>query len=185
MDQFREEVVTRSDRRGESALFALAWVLLIFSGLSALIMINLLMVGIGAQGFTAEMIVYALMTLVLIAGAVLLFLHKDRIKTEYEYTFTNGILDFAKVFNNRKRQALGTMDVRNIEACGMVQSGSFHRYLSMPGIKRINWFLNRGADLFYLYYQKEGNKSLLVMEPSAEMREMIIRAAGPGKLQNN
>lgn len=185
MDQFKEEVVTRTDRRGEFVLFVLSWVLLLFSGASALIMINLLMVGIGAQGFTAEMIVYVLMTVVLIVIAVLLFLYKDRIRTEYEYTFTNGILDFAKVFNNRKRLALGTMDVRNIEACGMVQSGSFRRYLNIPGIKRINWFLNRGANLFYLYFQKEGNKSLLVMEPSDELREMIIRVAGPGKMQNN
>ncbi|NLD52203.1 MAG: hypothetical protein GX650_04850, partial [Clostridiales bacterium] len=83
MDQFKEEVVTRTDRRGESVLFVLSWVLLLFSGASALIMINLLMVGIGAQGFTAEMIVYVLMTVVLIVIAVLLFLYKDRIRTEY------------------------------------------------------------------------------------------------------
>ena len=59
---------------------------------------------------------------------------------EYEYTFTNGIMDFAQVFNNRKRKPLGTMNIRNVEACGMVSSGSFRRYLNTPGVVRLNWF---------------------------------------------
>ena len=46
--------------------------------------------------------------------AVLLFLRRDRLKTEYEYTFTNGQLDFAQVYNNKKRKNLGTMNLRNV-----------------------------------------------------------------------
>ncbi len=77
------------------------------------------------------------------------------------------------------------MNVRNVEAVGMVNSGSFRRYLNMPNIKRINWFLNREAELFYMFFQKDGQKSLMVIEPSEEMRNLIIRAAGPGKMQQN
>ena len=55
----------------------------------------------------------------------------------------------------------------------------------MPNVKRINWFLNRDADLFYIFFQRDGQKSLMVIEPSEEMRNLIIRAAGYGKMQQN
>ena len=77
------------------------------------------------------------------------------------------------------------MNLKNIEAMGKVSSGAFHRYLSMPGIKRINWFLNRDAELFFLYYQKDQQKNLMVIEPSEEMTKLIVRAAGQSKLQQN
>jgi len=67
----------------------------------------------------------------------------------------------------------------------MVASGSFNRYLSVPGVNRLNWFLNRGADLFYFYFSKEGKKTLLVIEPSQEMLDLIRKAVGPGKFQTN
>lgn len=185
MDQFMEEVVVKRNRSSENMLYILSWVFMILTGIGAIFMFNLLTMAIGSQGFHSGMILDIVVTLLLIASCVLLFLNKDKIKMEYEYTFTNGILDFARVFNNRKRKNLGTMQVRNVEALGMVSSGSFHRYLSMPGIKRINWFLNRDAELFYMFYQKDGNKSLMIIEPSQTLRDLIIRAAGQGKLQQN
>lgn len=185
MDQFIEEVVTKRNRGVESAVYILSWVLMILTGIMAVFMFNLLTMTISTNGFQGGMVVDIALTVVMIASCVLLFLFKDRIKTEYEYTFTNGVLDFAKVFNNRKRKNLGTMNVRNVEACGMVSSGSFRRYLNMPGVRRINWFLNRDAELFYLYFQKDSVKSLMVIEPSQTMREMIIRSAGQGKFQQN
>lgn len=185
MDRFLEEVASRHSKTAESIMMALAWAAMILSGIIAIFMFNLLTMTISTQGFSTGMILDIIITLVMIASAVLLFLYKDRIRTEFEYTFTNGILDFAKVFNNRKRKALGTMNLKNVEAIGLVRSGSFNRYVNMPGIKRLNWFVNRDAELFYLFFQKDGSKSLLVMEPSETMRNMIIQAAGPGKLQKN
>lgn len=55
------------------------------------------------------------MTLLTGGIAVLLFLRRDRIRTEYEYTFTNGQMDFAQVFNNKKRKNLGTMNLKNVK----------------------------------------------------------------------
>ncbi len=185
MDQFMEEVASRHNKSMENLILALAWVAMILSGILAVFMFNLLTMTISAQGFSTALLFDIVLTLLMIASAVLLFLYKDRIRTEFEYTFTNGVLDFAKVFNNRKRKALGTMNLKNVEAVGMVNSGSFQRYLSMPGIKRLNWFVNRDADLFYLFFQKDGAKSLLVMEPSEGLRGMIVQAAGQGKFQKN
>ena len=110
---------------------------------------------------------------------MLLFLFKDRLKTEYEYTFTNGDLDFAQVFNNQKRKALGTMRVKNVEAFGPVDSNEFRKLINMPGLTRKNWFLNRGAKLYYFYYQKENNRTIIVLEPSEELVGMIRKYLPP------
>ncbi|MGI6670136.1 MAG: hypothetical protein ACOX58_00885 [Christensenellales bacterium] len=185
MDHFREEVVTKRNRAVESVLYALSFVVMIVSGLITVFMFNLLTMAISTQGFSSGMIMDIVFTVLMAATAVLLFLYKDRIKTEYEYTFTNGTMDFARVFNNKKRKSLGTMNIKNIEACGKVSSGSFHRYLSMPGVRRLNWFLNRDAELFYFYFVKDSAKSLMIIEPSDEMVQLIIRYAGQGKYQQN
>ena len=107
------------------------------------------------------------------AIALLLFLYRDRLRTEYEYTFTNGDLDFAKVFNNQKRKTLGTMKVKNVDAFGPVDSEGFRKIINMSDLKRRNWFLNREANLYYFYYQKENTKNIIVLEPSEELVDMI------------
>ena len=105
--------------------------------------------------------------------AVLLFLRRDRLKTEFEYPFTNGDLDFAQVFNNQKRKTLGTMRVKNVDAFGPVNSEGFRKIINMSDLKRRNWFLNREANLYYFYYQKDNAKNIIVLEPSEELVDMI------------
>jgi len=184
-DRFREEVVTRRSKSLENALYYLATVFMILAAVYSLFMLNVMLTLLTAGGFKPEYIPETLLTALMLAAAVLIFLYRDRIRTEFEYTFTNGTMDFAQVFNNRKRKPLGTMNVRNVEACGMVASGSFNRYLNIPGVNRLNWFLNRGADLFYFYFTKEGKKTLLVIEPSNDMKDLIRKTVGPGKYQTN
>ena len=185
IDQFREEVVTRRNRTLENLLMAIANVFMVVSGIFAMFMLQSVLMVISTQGFSSGLILTVLITLLFIASAALLFLFKDRIRTEYEYTFTNGTMDFAQVFNNRKRKPLGTMNIRNVEACGMVDSGSFHRFLSTPGVVRLNWFLNRDANLFYFFFVKDSKKSLMIIEPSEEMLSLIKKYVGQGKFQNN
>ena len=65
------------------------------------------------------------------------------------------------------------MRVKNVEAFGPVNGQAFQRYVSMPNVKKDNWFLNRGAELYYFYFAKEGQKRKIIIEPSEEMVEMI------------
>ncbi len=186
MDNFREESVTSRRTGFDTILYLMAnvvWVLLAIYGFSVInSVINAIMMG----GFgTLDIIVNLVIGLAACGIALLTFLNKDKIRTEYEYTFTNGQMDFAKVFNNKKRKSLGTMNVRNVEACGMVASGSFNRYINMPGIKRTNWFLNRDAQLFYFYFQKEQQKRIIIIEPSEEMVGLIKKYIPQGVWQNN
>ncbi|NLJ65485.1 MAG: hypothetical protein GX337_08940 [Christensenellaceae bacterium] len=185
MDVFHEEVVVKNNTSLQSAMYIMSIIIMVLCGAYALIMINPLIFIISSEGFSAAIIPDIVIFLMSIASCVLIFLNKDKIKTEYEYTFTNGILDFAKVFNNRKRKNLGSMNVRNVEACGLVSSGSFKRFSGMQGVKITNWFLNRDSELFYFYFVKGNEKQMIVIEPSEHLRNMIIKFAGQGKYQVN
>ena len=102
-----------------------------------------------------------------------IFLFRGRLRTEYEYNFTNGDLGFAAVYNNMKRKNLGNLNVKTVEAFGPVASGAFNRYISMQGVKQTRWFLNRDGNLHFFFFQKEGVKKVIIFEPSPEMVEDI------------
>ncbi len=185
MDMFHEEVVVKKNPGAQNALYILSLVLMALAGAYVLFMFNVLIMVISSQGFSTALIADIAIVLLAAAAAVLLFLYRDRIRMEYEYTFTNGIIDFAQVFNNKKRKSLGSMNVRNVEACGKVSSGSFKRFSTMPGVKMTNWFMNRDAELFYFYFVKDSAKSIIVIEPSDVLVDMIRRTVGSGKYQVN
>lgn len=175
MDHFMEEVVVKHSKGVQNVLFVLANVIMVVSGLWALLCLQMLFVQFSVMGLIE--------TLMSAGIAVLLFLRRDRLRTEYEYTFTNGDLDFAQVFNNQKRKTLGTMRVKNVESFGPVNSNGFRKLINMPGLKRRNWFLNRDAKLYYFYYQKESEKTIIILEPSDELVDMIRKYLPRGAYQ--
>lgn len=176
MDHFMEEVVVKKNKTFQEVTYLLSTVLMVLFALLGVMMINALLMG----GFSVAALIE---TLVIVGLAVLLFLRRDRLRTEYEYTFTNGDLDFAQVFNNQKRKTLGTMRVKNVEAFGPVDSEHFRKLINMPGITRRNWFLNRTAKLYYFYYQKENAKNIIVFEPSDELADMVRKYLPRGVFQ--
>lgn len=166
MDHFLEEVVVKRNRTMQSIAHAFANIIMVISAILGVMYLQLI--------FMQFNVVVLIITLFFLGIAVLLFLFRDRLKTEYEYTFTNGDLDFAQVYNNQKRKSLGTMRVKNVESFGPVDSEGFRKLINMPGIKRKNWFLNRDANLYFFYYQKENSeKHMIVFEPSEELVDYI------------
>ena len=165
MDHFLEEVVVKRKNGLNRILYYLSWVIMIFSAIIASMTLGTL---------TTAFSWFSVIVIVISAGiAVYTWFFHDKLLTEYEYTFTNGSLDFAEVYNNKKRKSLGSLNVRNVEAFGKVTSSSFQRYLNMPGIKRMNWFLNREAELYYFYFTKESDKKMIIFEPSEDMVDYI------------
>ena len=165
MDRFLEEVVVKRRRVAEEIMYYLSLVMMVGAAIMALMLLQVIF-----YGFSIGLLV---MLLLFGAIAVYLFLFRDRLRLEYEYTFTNGMLDFAQVFNNKKRKNLGSLNCKTVDAFGKVSGSSFQRYVSMPGVKQTRWFLNRDAELYYFYFQKENNKRLIVLEPSEDMVEYI------------
>ncbi len=175
MDNFKEDIVGRHSNVLPNILYALCWICIVAFGLYAMLMLQVLM-----MQFDVTTLVIALLAA---ASAVLLFFMKDQLKLEYEYTFTNGSLDFAKVMRQAKRKELGSMNVKNVSACGHVAHVSFRRFLSMKDVEKKNWFLNRDGNLFYFYYVKESKKHMIIIEPSEEMVEMIRQYLPAGVYQ--
>ena len=74
MDHFMEEVVVKHNRTFDDILYVLSWIMLVIFGLFGLLML---------QSLLYQFSVPALIeTVIFIGGAVLLFLFKDRLKTE-------------------------------------------------------------------------------------------------------
>ena len=165
MDHFKEEVVVPRSNLLGNVLYVLCWVFIVVFGLYGMLMLQMLMFAFNIGTI--------LLTVLSIGAAVLLFLLKDHFKLEYEYSFTNGSLDFAKVMRSVKRKELGSMNVANVSACGHVAHQSFQKFLAMKDVTKRNWFLNRDGNLFYFYYVKENKKNMIIIEPSEEMVEMI------------
>lgn len=165
MDHFKEEVVIPRSNLLGNILYVLCWVLLVVFGLYGMLTLQMLMFSFN--------IATILLAVVSIGAAVLLFIYKDNFKVEFEYSFTNGTLDFAKVLRSAKRKELGSMNVANVSACGHVAHDSFRKFLAMKDVTKRNWFLNRDGNLFYFYYVKDNKKNMIIIEPSEEMVEMI------------
>ena len=165
MDHFLEEVVVKRKNGLNKAIYYFSWVVMVFAALIASMTLGTL---------SSDFNWFSVIVIALSAGiAVYTWLFHDKLLTEYEYTFTNGSLDFAEVYNNKKRKSLGSLNVRNVEAFGKVNSSSFQRYLNMPDVKRMNWFLNREAELYYFYFTKETARKMIILEPSEEMVDYI------------
>ena len=179
MDRFLEEVVRKRNRTVEEIMYYLSLLLMVLTGVIGFFSLMTLFL---PGGFNA---VNAVSTVVLLGIALYLFFYRDKLRTEYEYTFTNGSLDFAMVFNNKKRKSLGSLNVAKVDAFGKVQSGSFHRHVSTPNVKQLRWFLNREAELYYFAYAKNGQKSMIVFEPSEEMVGYIKHYLPYGAHQEN
>ncbi|MBQ8617605.1 MAG: hypothetical protein IJ418_08820 [Clostridia bacterium] len=165
MDHFKEEVVIARNNLLGNILYVLCWVFIVVFGLYGMLMLQMLMFSFNIGSI--------ILTVLTIGAAVLLFLYKDNCKVEFEYSFTNGTLDFAKVLRSVKRKELGSMNVANVSACGHVAHDSFRKFLAMKDVTKRNWFLNRDGNLFYFYYVKDNKKNMIIIEPSEEMVEMI------------
>ena len=177
MDRFLEESVSKHHRAAEEVLYYASWVVMIVSAILAFMYLNVMFYPPPPPPPPPPPVFTGI--------AVYIFFFHDRLRTEYDYTFTNGSMDFAQVFNNRKRKALGSLNVAKVDAFGKVASGSFHRHVSAPGVKQLRWFLNRDAELYYFAFSKDGKKSLIVFEPSKAMVDNIRHYLPFGAYQEN
>ena len=165
MDNFYEQVVIKKNRMVNDLIYYILYVFMIISGILGLL--NL-------QGLIYSFSWIALLYTILVLGsAVLIYLKKGEIRTEFEYTFTNGEIDYAKVFNNEKRKNLGTMNIRNVSSFGKVDSEKFRSIINIPNIRKKNWFLNRDSELYFFYFVKDDNKNIIIIEPDMEMVNLI------------
>ena len=178
MDRFLEEVVVKHDRKFDEIMY---WVSLLVMGACGLVALLQFMM----LAYSSNLLVDIALMVAMGGLAVYTFFFRDRLRTEYEYTFTNGSIDFAMVYNNKRRKNLGALNVTKVDAFGKVSSGSFRRHTAGNDVKHLRWFLNREAELYYFAFSKDGKKSVIVFEPSEEMVGHIKHYLPRGVYQEN
>jgi hypothetical protein len=171
MDDFLEQVARRKHQGMYTLLYVFLWFIIIVFGMAALSSVMRIIM-IDEQGLSINFI--ALIITVVGGGiAFLAWRRSDYCRLEYDYSFTNGILDVSRVMNNRRRRYLTALDMKDVIRCGPAQGPAFQKTLSEPGLKKHNWFLNRDANLYYFYFVKNNVKHMAVVELHQEMVEMI------------
>lgn len=166
LDNFHEEIAVKRNRTLNSIGYALCWVVMLVCALIAMMNLSALTSG-------AFELPYIIMTLVFGAIAVLIWIKKDDLRIEYDYTFTNGDLDVGKVFGNSRRKLMTSLAMKNVESAGAVTDKSFHRFMNNKDVKKHNWFVNRDAHLYYFYFVKNEVRHAIILELSQEMIQMI------------
>ena len=173
MDDFLEHTAVRQKRGAFTALYILAWVALIICALVAVFGLSS-MLGVnyetGAMMFRPQSLLIAA-----VFGGLAFFLWraKDECRVEYDYAFTNGIMDISKVMNERRRRYLCSVETKEFISCGPATGPAFQKALNEPGVKIHNWFVNREAKLTFFYFQKKGVKHVMVLELNEAMLSVI------------
>ena len=171
MDDFLEQVARRKRQGLYTLLYVFLWFIVVIAGLNAMIWLPQFM-GATEEGMTFRFIPL-IIGLVSAGIAFLAWRRTDYCRVEYDYSFTNGILDVSKVLNNRRRRYLTALDMKDVVRCGPAKGPAFQKTLQEPGLKKHNWFLNRDANLYYFYFVKNNVKHMAVVELHQEMVDMI------------
>ena len=171
MDDFLEQVAVRNHQGAFTFLYFFTWVFIVIFALLALLNLSSI-IGMSETGLQINFLAIG-EALIFGGTAFLLFRRADYCRTEYDYTFTNGILDVSQVLNNKRRRYLTSLDLTTVVRCGPAKGPGFQKTLNEPGIKKHNWFLNRDGALYYFYFTKNNVKHMAVLELTQEMVDLI------------
>lgn len=158
----KEEIITK---RGKALAMFLYVIMLLSAVFFGLIGATSLMGVVTQNGFSLE----ALISLVIFGGgAALMWFGKDYLKVEYEYSFTNGVVDIAQVINNRRRKELISFKTREVELVAPIDDPKLHNIEQRPGIKKVKAVLNADSRIYFAVFRKNEQQYLVYFEPSEE-----------------
>ena len=163
MDNIYEQFIySKNDGRAQAKFYSFAICSLLLFVLAALGIIiafqqamYALLVGTAASG----------------AAAVYLWRKKDEAYIEYEYAYTVGDLEVAKIVNNKRRKILCKFACKDIDAFGKITASAYNRYAKNPNIKKVYATFGKNAEneIYYMYYVGKKAKYLIHFEPDEEM----------------
>ena len=173
MDDFLEQVVERRRRGASEALFYAAWFFLAVFAFFGLTNITG-MLHTGEDGGLRFNVAAFALGAALLGAAFLLWKATFRLRTEYDYSFTNGVIDVARVMNRKKRTFLTTVETKELRAAGEAGSAAYQKWAREDGVKLHKWYLNGDAKLYFFAFEKKGARHLMLLELNGEMAKLIF-----------
>jgi len=179
-DIFHEEIVVRKNKGAFNALYLILNVLMYLFIVLTVLGFQAVFHSIGDSAALISSILW-------FAGfggiSALIYFYKDNLKIDYEYSFTNGVLDVARVKNNKSRKDLLSIDTnKELELIAPIMTDEFNRYQSMRGVKKVNAWLNRDIEKYFAIIRKDNQRIMLIFEPS-EKFVTAIRKYNPQKVR--
>lgn len=117
--------------------------------------------------------IWTLLVVTVTSGATSIYIwrKKDEAYIEYEYSYTLGDLEIAKIINNKRRRILCKFPCKDIEAFGKITASAYARYLNNPNVKKVyaTFIKNAEREVYYMYYVGKKAKYLIHFEPDEEM----------------
>ncbi|WP_026487606.1 DUF6106 family protein [Caldanaerobius polysaccharolyticus] len=165
MDNFHEEVVKKKNMAVNNLIYYISYFFMIVFGLMSL---NFL--------FS----IFARLSIASIIGTVLtgaitygLYVLRNNQKVEYEYTFTNGDIDIAKVIMNSKRVPILSTNVKEFEIIAPVNSESYKRISHNINSYKVYRAYTNTDRLYYGIFNHNSKRSFLVFEPSDQLLKLL------------
>lgn len=119
------------------------------------------------------------LSLLFIVGGILLGIYfwrkKDEAYLEYEYAYTCGDLEIAKIINAKRRKTLCKFECSTIEVFGKTTASNYNRYRAMPNCKKLYATFDKkpNDNIYYAFYNGKRGKVLLHFEPDEELLKYI------------
>ncbi len=192
LSRSHEETARRHNQTLGMIFTGASWVVFFICALIAFMTLQGLVTSlatISEQGFNLTGTLINVAIIAVFGGlAYLCWRNKDRMRIEYDYTFTpitggTADLDVAQVMGNSRRRLMTSLTLKNVESAGPVDGSAFQRYITMRDVKRHNWFVNRDGKLYYFYFVKNDVKHIMIVELKDEMLDYVKPYLGMGVWQ--
>ncbi len=135
--------------------------------------------GVTLRSVLLGMIPWAIMLVLAIVGAVLLFKKRHAFYLSYDYTFVSGELRISKVLHGRKRKFLYRLSDDQLVKIGRVGSESYKKLKASPDLKEDILTPNEEAaedkEFYYIQAVTNVGKRILVLECRQELLATILR----------
>lgn len=164
-DHVKEEIVARRNKAFPMFVYVLLTIVAVISAIIGAFYLMALF-----SGFTiANLLAFVFFG----GGAWLMWWGKDFLRVEYEYSFTNGVVDVAQVINNRRRKDVISFRMRETDLVAPMDDPRFEPLSKRQDVTKLRAFLNVGAPLYFATFKKNEKTYLLYFEPSEELLKLM------------
>ena len=104
--------------------------------------------------------------LIFVVLAILIFVTKGKLYTEYEYIFTNGDIDIDRIVEQKKRKRMLSFNLSEVQLITEVNSEAYKNFSNKPE-KRVKYYIKNTSEKVYVAMITGGtNRAQLFFTPN-------------------